>query len=868
MVSPAVDGPGAERTPEAEPTTPPHVVMIVGNTVSNDTRVLKTATTLARAGARVTVLGYAGTLPTHRTALGAVIVLRVPVLFRLRRARSEGRARRRAWRPPVGYRTVLKEAAARERAELLSIDARRGGPLRRVRARSAPVVVTLGGAARRRWNGLAKRGWGVWDGFWARSTFLAHWRAIVPEADDYELGYGATLDALEPDAIHAHDVNMVGVASRAVARARAQGRDCVWVYDAHEWVPGLSRHGSRTKRVVAAWADLENEFIRDADRVMTVSPQLAVALQERYDLKALPDVVLNIPPFGAIDHEHEGIRETIGLPEETPLAVYSGMVQAARGVETAVEALALMPHLHVAVVAVPSAAAKGVQRLGLLAERLGVRERLHLLNPVEPHEVSAFLASADVGLIPLRHYGSHEMALANKLFEYLHAGLPTVVSDCAAQADFVTRYGYGVVHTADDPADLARAVTEALQRREELRAATRDANLRARYTWEGQEAVLAETYRDLLSYPLAPPTGETFAIPAETSVARLSGVTLGIGPANSAGQAWQWSKAVERNYPGVSTDVIAIAKDHYDYGRDVAVEPMTYAKDVGWAREVAERAMTRWTHALFEAGRPIFGTVNGRDFSGDSELLRASGLEVGLVFHGSEIREPRRHAKTHPFSPFRDSHDHLTARLQRSYEELAPLVDAFHGPKFVSTPDLLDYVPNALWLPVVIDTAEWTPQGPPLERPVPVVVHAPSNTILKGTREIESVLVPLADRGLITYRRIEGVPPSQVGLLLEDADIVVDQLLLGLYGVLACEGLALGRVVVGHVGDSLRSRVPSAVPVVEATPLDLGQVIERLLDDREAARAIAAEGPGFVAQFHDGRMSARVLHENLLSLGS
>ena len=56
---------------------------------------------------------------------------------------------------------------------------------------------------------------------------------------------------------------------------------------------------------------------------------------------------------------------------------------------------------------------------GLWQGFLGVGDRLHLLDPVRPDEVSAFVASADVGLLPLRHFGSHEMALANKLFEYL-----------------------------------------------------------------------------------------------------------------------------------------------------------------------------------------------------------------------------------------------------------------------------------------------------------------------------------------------------------------------------------------------------------------------------------------------------------------
>ncbi len=101
--------------------------------------------------------------------------------------------------------------------------------------------------------------------------------------------------------------------------------------------------------------------------------------------------------------------------------------------------------------------------------------------------------------------------------------------------------------------------------------------------------------------------------------------------------------------------------------------------------------------------------------------------------------------------------------------------------------------------------------------------------------------------------------PAQIPSALADADIVVDQLLLGLYGVLACEGMALGRVVVSHVGESLRSRVPADVPIVETDPDELGKTLERILDDRAWARDLAAAGPAFVEQFHDGRYSAAVL---------
>jgi hypothetical protein len=96
-----------------------------------------------------------------------------------------------------------------------------------------------------------------------------------------------------------------------------------------------------------------------------------------------------------------------------------------------------------------------------------------------------------------------------------------------------------------------------------------------------------------------------------------------------------------------------------------------------------------------------------------------------------------------------------------------------------------------------------------------------------------------------------------------EADIVIDQFTMGLYGVAACEAMAAGRVVVSFVGQSVRARARAMtgrdVPIIEATPVTLVEVVENILDDRNAARSVAAAGPIFVAENHDGRRSAAAL---------
>ena len=844
----------------------PRVAMIVGNNVSTDNRVLKSATTLARAGLDVTIVGLAPDGVRTETSLGDVRILRVPVEHRLRDARRRNRARRRqrrvvlaGWSDDEGTTTAQVELLAREREAIDSSVTQSTLRPRRflVRARSK---------VQRELDRVVSTAWKANDRMWSRTGLWASWRAVTPELRDYELAFGPVLDLLAPDVIHAHDFHMVNVASLAARRAAAQGRRVPWVYDAHEFVPGMATYGGKTPRVIAAYAEAEREYARDAAAVITVSPFIADELRRRHRLTELPTVVYNAPASSSEPLDGPDIRSAVGLPTDVPLAVYSGGVTPARGIDVVVRALPELPDVHLAIVAVPSTKGRVVDALVGEAERLGVRDRVHLLEPVGPDQVTAFLRTADVGVHPLPGgIPNHDMALPNKLFEYLQAGLPLVVSDAKALAQFVTDNGVGGSFRTGDAVDLAATLRRVLADHDRYVASVHSQRERDIASWQGQEPALLAVYSRLLGRELSVPIDAPFVVLPEQVRARpAGGPVVGFGPANSAGQAWAWAKALEREVPGLRTEVVAVTNGRLDFPCDVGVDKQTFHHDATWQLAFHEHVIAEWTHVLLEAGRPVAGTLNGRTFAGDAEVFERAGLRVGLVFHGSEIRDPRRHAAAHRWSPFRDASDELTARLQRKYDDLAPVVAAFDGPTFVSTPDLLDYVPGAVWLPLVIDLVAFAPGEPPLTREVPVVVHAPSNTALKGTAEIEAALAPLLADGLVDYRRIEGVSPDRFGALLADADIVIDQLLLGSYGVLACEAMALGRVVIGNVDVSVRARVGADVPVLDATPDTLTDVVRGVLADRDGARERARAGRAFVEHVHDGSTAGRLLHEHLL----
>lgn len=350
------------------------------------------------------------------------------------------------------------------------------------------------------------------------------------------------------------------------------------------------------------------------------------------------------------------------------------------------------------------------------------------------------------------------------------------------------------------------------------------------------------------------------AVPAEPT-------RLWIAPANFAGQGRAWARAVQAHVPGAGARNMAVS-GRLVFAADQLVDPVIY-RDLAWQRAQERYVLENYTHVLVESERPVFGTLYGRTCVQDVRRLRAAGLSVALMSHGSDLRVPSDHARRHPFSPFAPGAgagpevDATTAKLEVQARRNRELLARFDGPVFVSTPDLLDDAPHAVWCPTVVDPGEWRSDAPVLERAVPRVVHIPSNGHLKGSAHVDAALRPLHEAGLVDYRRLDGVVRDVLTREYEQADLVVDQVAMGLYGVAAIEAMAAGRVVLAYLGEPVRERIRAAtgleVPIVEVSPETLRGVVERLLQDRRAGAAAAAEGPEFVRAVHDGEYSARAL---------
>lgn len=337
-----------------------------------------------------------------------------------------------------------------------------------------------------------------------------------------------------------------------------------------------------------------------------------------------------------------------------------------------------------------------------------------------------------------------------------------------------------------------------------------------------------------------------------------------IGPTNSAGQGFRWARAAEQNLPGVTaTALLGIGGGPFRADVDLSVPVAVFQRSEVWHASL-EAYLERQTHVIWESGQPLLGRATGPDPTAELRSLESHGVHGALMFHGSDIRPPVAHAAASPWSPFRESSGRRRA-LEQTTASNAERATRLGVTVFVSTPDLLRWQPEAGWCPVVVDIEAWTQPEPTLRAPgsVPVVVHAPSQRWLKGTDRVEGMLRRLHAEGVIVYREIAGIPHHSMPEVYRTADIVLDQFVLGIYGVAACEAMAAGRLVMSHVDTFTRATVEERtgrrLPVHETTVDTLEAELRRAVADPAAFEELRAAGPAFVGAVHDGRRSAAAL---------
>ncbi|MGC5077822.1 hypothetical protein [Agrococcus sp. DT81.2] len=350
---------------------------------------------------------------------------------------------------------------------------------------------------------------------------------------------------------------------------------------------------------------------------------------------------------------------------------------------------------------------------------------------------------------------------------------------------------------------------------------------------------------------------------------------LAIGPLNVASQGTAWAKAVRHNlraeaaaygFDGGIARLVKRSGKRVDDRVDYSIPH--YRLSPQWVRASAlAYALRGCTHVLNEGNTPTIGDPRARRFTDEVEWYRERGLAPAIVFHGSDIRDPDISLENDEHSYFRHVSPELVERLRRRSHKNREAVMHQGMPLYVSTPDLLAHIPHSRLLPLTVDVEAWAGMPQAFSGPIPRVLHRPSGTnpYVKGTDIIRPILEEFERRRMIEIVSSPVVAHSQMRNLYERADIVVDQIRIGAYGVTAVEAMASGRVVIANVSHDKEARDRNPPVLVHATPDTFHDALSELLGDLSAAQRMARDGRAYAREMHDGARAAKALDPFLFS---
>jgi D-inositol-3-phosphate glycosyltransferase len=223
-------------------------------------------------------------------------------------------------------------------------------------------------------------------------------------------------------------------------------------------------------RVKALGGDPEPAHRIEAERGVVACSDLILANTrvEREQLVghygADPGRVVVVPP--AVDHaffspgSRAGARQALGLGSG-PLLLFVGRIQALKGLDLGVEALARLERTDARLVVVGGPSGREGTATQAAVERraveLGVADRIVWVAPQPHHLLASYYRAADVCIVPSRSESFGLVAL-----EAMACGTPVIASDVGGLRHLVDHGGSGYLVAGRDPAVFAAYVNEVL----------------------------------------------------------------------------------------------------------------------------------------------------------------------------------------------------------------------------------------------------------------------------------------------------------------------------------------------------------------------------------------------------------------------
>ncbi|HLN72939.1 MAG TPA: glycosyltransferase [Prolixibacteraceae bacterium] len=262
------------------------------------------------------------------------------------------------------------------------------------------------------------------------------------------------------------------------------------VYDSHEYFTEVPELIGRPM-VKSVWQTLERMLVPRVSAAYTVCNSIAEVYHEQYkvDFK----VVRNLPVCHDLVFQP---KETIKPEGATKIILYQGALNLGRGIEAAIRSMMYLENAELWLAGDGDLTAQ----LKQLVTDLQLENKVKFLGRMPLSKLSEITRQADLGISLEEDLGlNYRFALPNKLFDYIQAGVPVLVSNLPEMRHIVEHYQIGAIAQTHQRKELAALIKNTLLDTEKIAYWKQNLPLAAKeLCWENEESVLREIYSPFL----------------------------------------------------------------------------------------------------------------------------------------------------------------------------------------------------------------------------------------------------------------------------------------------------------------------------------------------------------------------------------